>query len=106
MGLWRTLYYIFGWDYPKDLWCPRQRDLKYQMCLQIQKSEIRLNPVVRINKNVVFDLPPRFSDIPPPPSSPIPPLEDCSPPPLEVIDELKSVLEQKNKKRKYKRKRH
>ena len=91
MGVWRSIYYIFGFDYPKDLWCPRQRDLKYQVCLQIQKSEIRLNPTVKI-KCVAFDLPP-----PPPPS----PSEKkgCD----DIILELKSVFKQKNKK--YKRKR-
>jgi hypothetical protein len=44
MGFWREFYSLLGWDY-WDAWCPRQRQLKYQVCLQIQKSNLKLRKI-------------------------------------------------------------
>jgi hypothetical protein len=84
MGFWRSLYYMFGWVYPKDEWCERQRQQKYLVIKQIQNT-----------KSFKFK-------IPPPPENP-PELEDDMPP-LERIKPFSrnSSISRRNKKRKRK----
>jgi hypothetical protein len=41
MGFWRLLYAFAGWDYTKDLWCPNQRQRKFELCKQIEATDMK-----------------------------------------------------------------
>lgn len=107
-GWWRTAYWMLGIEYP-DRWDERQRQLKYQVVLQIQKSKLQLKPSSKVNKdevvkNVVGNRKVRISDkiedIPPvPPSSPnesYATLKDLHY--KDTVTELKTLFKNKRKK--------
>ena len=57
MGIWRTIYYLFGWDYPKDLWEEKTRQQKYLVIKQIQDTKnFKLKPknkkISKFKKNI------------------------------------------------------
>ena len=58
MGVWRTIYYLFGWDYPKDLWEEKTRQQKYLVIKQIQDTKnFKLKPtknkkISKFKKNI------------------------------------------------------
>ena len=54
MGIWRTLYYLAGWVYigeKEQIVVDRVKHLKYLVCQQIQKSDMKLNRVVNTNSD-------------------------------------------------------
>ena len=111
MGLWRSTYWLFGLEYP-ERWDERQRQLKYECVLQIQKSNLRLRkvkPPLKVNKNEVVKnvignrkvrIAEQVNYIPPPPP--------CSPDQSyailndfhynDTITELKTLFKNKRKK--------
>lgn len=46
--MWRTIYYICGWEYigrREQAQIDKQKHLKYLVCEQLKKSKLRLKPV-------------------------------------------------------------
>lgn len=51
MGFWRAIYYYMDWVYigeKEQKQVERQRHLKYLMCQQIEKSDIKLNKIIKV----------------------------------------------------------
>ena len=106
-GWWREFYSLMGWDY-YDAWEPRQRQLKYKVCQQIEKSKLKLKPTTDIQKDeVIKDVPRnkkvRFSQEPQqvPQSRPNSPSElyDSPQHQEECIQELRTLFKQSRKNR-------